>query len=125
MTRPTRCDYELTLPYARPPISQNDRPHWAQAARLKKQISDDTQTLAVAAKLPRLVPFVDVVLVWYPADMRRRDTDNPAPTLKAAVDGLVADDGSSHVRSECRIGPVRPGGVVTLEITIQRETVAA
>lgn len=119
--------YELVLPYARPPLNLNQRLHHMAKYRLNEQIKDDVHKLALAARLPKLVAFVTVELLWCPPDNRTRDTDNPTPTLKSAIDGLkryglVADDDSRHVRSWCTIGPKHPVGGVTLNITIHPAT---
>lgn len=116
--------WSLHLPYPRPPLSLNDRMHWAQRNRISRQIKDDVQILARATRVGTGLARVWVGLTWVPPDRRRRDTDNMAPTLKACIDGLTAyglvpDDDSAHVRSMCTITappvpPLRPG--VWLEI---------
>ena len=116
----------LTLPYDKPPLGLNDRMHWRPANRWRQQIKNDTITLAKQAKLPTGLDRIHVTLVWYPKDRRNRDSDNPTPTLKAAIDGLVKyglipDDNSEHVTSECVIGYGVQGGRVDIEISVQGE----
>lgn len=78
--------WTVPLPYKRPPLSLNDRMHWAQKAKITKE-------LRLLAKVgARHIPDLGkchVELVWYVNDRRRRDSDNPFPTLKALADGLV------------------------------------
>lgn len=94
----------ITLPYDRPPLRPNERPHWAQKARITRQIRQTSCALAKIGKIgpqPRSV----VTAVWYPRDRRRRDAGSLTVTLKAAIDGLVdagvwPDDDPSHVAEE-------------------------
>lgn len=83
----------IEFPWAKPPLSMNDRPrHWA--AR-----NDDVQAVRQAAKLAcksklnrgDLTPGepVEVTLIWYVTTNHRRDIDNPVATLKPICDGLV------------------------------------
>lgn len=100
--------YLLHLPYDRVPLSQNDRMHWRTAAGIKRQVKADAHTMCIARRLPKGLERVHVELHYVPKVVRRRDTDNPAPSLKAALDGiteygLVVDDSSEHVTSECVI----------------------
>jgi crossover junction endodeoxyribonuclease RusA len=105
----------------RPTLSMNQRLHWAEVARRKRLVGDQVLLLARAARLPRGLSRVEVVLHWRPTIRRRRDSDNPSPTLKAAIDGLAAyglvpDDDALHVRSYCEIHPVGKPGRVWLAI---------
>ncbi|WJJ10799.1 hypothetical protein P9990_19800 [Prescottella equi] len=79
----------LELPWTKPPLSMNDRMHWAQKAKLTKRIRSTARTLAAAKRLPAGLDHVSVALVYRPRDRRRRDTDNLMPVLKALCDGLV------------------------------------
>lgn len=78
--------WEFDLPYKRPPLSLNQRMHWAQKAKITKE-------LRMLARLKtRTVPDLGrcrVTLVWYVNDRRRRDEDNPIVTLKALADGVT------------------------------------
>jgi crossover junction endodeoxyribonuclease RusA len=80
--------YRLTLPWARPPLTENLRLHW----RIKAQFTADIRTtvawLARAARIPPST-HCSVRLIWAPGDFRRRDHDNLSPTYKAACDGIV------------------------------------
>ena len=83
----------LNLPYERPPLTANQRMHWAEKARITKRIRNDVAWLMKSAKLKRnpLEPGqkLHVQLTYTPKTNRRRDTDNLWPTLKAICDGLV------------------------------------
>lgn len=81
--------WRLELPYERPPFTLNQRLHYQQRAKVVRAIRDDTMRLARAAKLPRGLDHVTVILYWQVPDKRHRDTDNPVPTHKAIVDGLT------------------------------------
>lgn len=76
--------------------------------------------MARQARIPRL-ERVSVVAEYQPPDQRRRDADNPAPSVKACIDGIVAagvldDDESPRYVAEiiCRIGEPYPGGRMVL-----------
>lgn len=97
--------WELDLPYRRPPLSLNDRMHWAVKARITKDLR------RLASVKARHIPDLGrcaVELVWYVNDRRARDQDNPYPTLKALCDGLVdaeivADDTHDLMTKNVRI----------------------
>lgn len=109
---PAREWWELRLPWRRPPLSANDRPHWSTRNRLNQEIKTAAWALSKQARIPRL-QAVTLELVWYPGNNRRCDGENIAPTLKALTDGLVSakvlpDDNSERVlRSSCRAVPRR------------------
>ncbi|WP_205915207.1 hypothetical protein [Prescottella equi] len=79
----------LELPWTKPPMSMNDRMHWAQKAKLTKRIRAEAGILACRNCLPTGLDHVTVALVYRPRDGRRRDADNLVPVLKACCDGLV------------------------------------
>lgn len=96
-------EWRLRLPYERPPLSLNQRLHWAAKARLTKQVRERVAWLCLAEHLPRGLDRIEVLLVVHPKDRRRRDGDNYVATLKPCLDGLVdhglvPDDNSDHVR---------------------------
>jgi hypothetical protein len=123
MTVPTAAQtWTIDLPYDTPPLSLNDRMHHMVAYRLKKQLKADGRVLALSAKLPRGLDRVHIILHWQPPDRRHRDSDNPTATLKPLIDGLVAyglvvDDNSAHVTSECVIEPAARPARTWLTIT--------
>lgn len=124
MTRQIR----LVLPWARPPLSANDRLHWMERRRLTAEIRTTTAWLARAAGIPRC-QHISVTLVWAPGDHRRRDVDNAVPTLKAACDGLVAaavtpDDTPVWMTKQMPVilPPPEPPGLWLTIITNSQET---
>lgn len=105
----------IDLPYTAPPLTANQRLHWAPKAELVKQIRGDVATLARSKRLPLGLDRIEVTLHWQAPDRRRRDSDNLYPTLKACIDGLrdagvVVDDDSTRVTSNCVVheGPADP-----------------
>ena len=80
--------WDIKLPWKRPPLSLNDREHWAPRAKKVKEVRATTALLARQAGIPRL-ETARVRLVWLVSDRRRRDRENIVATLKPAVDGLV------------------------------------
>lgn len=80
--------HTLVFPWLSPPLSANQRLHWARRARLTADVRNATALLARQAGVPAM-GRCEVTLVWTVTDKRRRDTDNLYPTLKAACDGLV------------------------------------
>lgn len=96
----------IELPWTSPPLTLNQRMHWGRHSKLTKEIRS---TVALLARGRTITPPVTVSLVWTVTDKRRRDTDNPAPTTKACIDGcrdagVFTDDHSGIVtHSGCRI----------------------
>lgn len=93
--------------------SNNERGHWANRSGIKKTLRRDAELLARAARLPKGLQRVHVVVhIDYP-DRRKRDAHNLMPTIKPIIDGLVdagvlVDDSDTHL-----IGPdLRPTGNV-------------
>lgn len=80
--------WRIYLPYTLPPLTANQRLHWAKRARITRQIRKETALLCKASKLPSL-QRVKARIVYIPRDRRRRDPSNLMPTQKAAIDGLV------------------------------------
>lgn len=88
----------IDLPWTTPPLSANQRMHWAQRANVTRDVRQVTRLLA------RNTPHADrlvVTLHYRPRDIRRRDAHNLWPTVKACVDGLVDagvvdDDDTAH-----------------------------
>jgi hypothetical protein len=115
--------YVLPLPFPTPPLSLNDRMHWAQKARAAKGIRSTTHFLAMLERLPLDCRHATVTLTYHPATTRNRDTDNMFATLKPCIDGLVdygliPDDHSGYVTSACRIGETRKPSQLTLTIEV-------
>jgi len=88
--------WTIRLEYTRPPtgLSLNDRPHWATKSRNTAMVRNDVFVKVRAAKVPAL-ERIAVFVTWYVFDGRTRDSDNPAPLLKAIYDGIGANRGIS------------------------------
>lgn len=80
--------WDLKLPWVKPPLSLNDREHWGPRAKKQKAVREASALLARQAGIPRL-GTAKVRLVWLVSDRRRRDRENITATLKPAIDGLV------------------------------------
>jgi crossover junction endodeoxyribonuclease RusA len=76
----------IALPYDRPPLTANQRLHWAAKAKLTRELRGGAA--ATTAHVPSM-ELCQVELTWFVTDKRRRDVDNLMPTLKALCDGLV------------------------------------
>lgn len=84
--------WTLSFPPPAKRLSMNDRMGWQQAAPLKAAWRDAAYWHAYREGWTRTVGDVGAcyVRVTFPVnDNRRRDSDNPAPTVKAIIDGLV------------------------------------
>jgi Holliday junction resolvase RusA-like endonuclease len=84
----------IRLPWMAPPLKSNDRMHWAAKSKETKIIRNATALACVRQLNPHDLPMplpgpVVVTLIWEVADKRRRDVGACAPTLKAAIDGIV------------------------------------
>lgn len=122
----TRREWRINLPWPAPLIRENDRPHWAEKARLTKTLRYTAWALAKQQKLPTGLDRVRITLHWQPATNRHRDENAPSPTLKALVDGLVdaglvADDDAAHVEPRCAIEPVAKPAATWLTIEDRSE----
>ena len=91
----------IPLPWTQPPLTANQRLHWAAKARLTREVRQTAMVLARHHKAPR-ADRVIITLHWRPKVGRKRDTINLAPLHKALVDGLIdagvaEDDTHEHV----------------------------
>lgn len=82
-------EWAMEQPWRRPPLSANQRLHWAKQARIVRDVREASAAVAAAAGLPRGLERVEVWLEVTPRDRRRRDPSNYMPTQKAMIDGLV------------------------------------
>lgn len=80
--------WAVQLPFRKPPLSANQRMHWAVKARTTKEIRQASM-LALRAEGVPPCKRVRVRLLWAVSDKRRRDPSNMMPTQKAVVDGMV------------------------------------
>jgi len=108
--------WHLPIPLVddKPPLSANDRLHWAAKNRRVQDIKDAIGWRVRQNKIPRM-EHVTVQLMFQPQDRRRRDPSNLMPTQKAAVDGLVAagvvvDDTPAYVEEKIPAVLDRDGG---------------
>lgn len=111
----------IPLPWTKPPLSGNDRGHtrFSPFTRVKGEA-------VVAIRAAKVAPIVGCILTLHyrAPDMRRRDADNLAPTLKACQDALVTagviheDSWITVPESRQRIHPPIKGqpGALWLEI---------
>lgn len=112
MTTAAVDTWKLPLPWRRPPLSANDRPHWTVRNRINQEIKTAAWALAKSKRVPHLDAVI-LELVWYPGNNRHHDGDNMAPTLKALTDGLVAakvladDNGERVLDARLRAVPRR------------------
>ena len=115
-------EWTVDLPYQRPPLSLNDRMHWALRNTWHGQLRTDAHNLALHHKLPKGLARVGVTLHYQPRTAGRRDEINIQATLKPLIDGLVdyglvADDDSEHVTSGTVIEATAAKGRVWLTIS--------
>ena len=117
--------WTLTLSSALPMLNLNQRMHWAKKAELTKHWRRTALVHAMAADLPRNLDRVHITAHIVKPTARQYDVHNLMPTLKACVDGLVADYGLlPDDTNEHLIGPdLRQGGKgdAAIIITITEE----
>lgn len=80
----------IDLPWASPPISQNDRQHHHVKAKAVAAALTEARLAIRAAQVQPIVGAV-ITLHYRVPDKRRRDADNLAVTLKVVQDALVAE----------------------------------
>ncbi len=101
----------IRLPWTKPPLSLNDRTHWAAKARTTREVR--LQAAWACAGLPP-ADHITVELVYIPRAAGRRDSDNLVATLKPLCDGIVdagivPDDTPVHMTKVMpRIADPRP-----------------
>jgi crossover junction endodeoxyribonuclease RusA len=111
----------ITLPWSTPPLSLNDRRHWAAHATIVDNIRQAAGFLARAAQLGRY-EHVTVTLHYRPRDKRTRDADNLVAVLKPLCDGLVDaqlvtdDDPERMTKHMPKIHPPQGKPVMWMEI---------
>jgi crossover junction endodeoxyribonuclease RusA len=124
--------FTIPLPWPKPPLSLNDRGHWAAKAARTKQARHVAHWVIqawMAREGVTTLPAAELELVWRVPDLRRRDLDNPVATLKATTDGAVdaglldADDWRHVRRASVRIEPPSPDRTpaMWLEVTPREE----
>lgn len=94
----------IHLTWDRPPLSLNDRGHHHPKAKAYASAVEQVRWCIRRARVAPLTDFpIVATLHWRIPDRRRRDADNLGMTLKACLDGLVAervipDDDWTHVK---------------------------
>ena len=76
----------IPLRFTKPPLSLNDRMHWAHKANVVRTVRTH---VANVAKGTEGMDAAEVTLHYQPRDKRKRDRDNLFATLKPCIDGLV------------------------------------
>jgi len=80
--------HHIPLPWPKPPLSMNDRDHWAVKARKVREVRSIVAALITQARIPAM-DTAEVTLHWRVPDWKHRDVDNPTATLKPCIDALV------------------------------------
>lgn len=112
----------LTLPAPCKPLNANERTHWAAKAKRVRAWRARAYVAAIQAGRPKL-DRAHVTVVVHATTNRKRDIANLHPTVKAAIDGIVADGGVLPGDDDAYlVGPdLRPGekrDVFTLVVTL-------
>ena len=105
-----------------PPLTANQRLHWANRADKTKTLR--TLTAYHARRFPELGKC-RVTLTWYVKTKHRRDADNIVPTLKAMCDGLVdagvvTDDTPDLMVKDMPVITYDPYGAPRMELRIEK-----
>ena len=108
------------LDWTSPPLTENQRLHWALKGRVTKDVRLTGKLLA--ARLGRQ-ERVEVTLTWFVPNHRKRDEDNVVPTLKALCDGLVdagvvPDDTRRFMVKNMPVITVVPGCVPYMQLEV-------
>lgn len=98
-----RAVYAIAIPLRgnKPPLTANQRLHWAEKMRRTKAIRAAVRSRARNAGIPPSAKMT-VQLHYAPGDRKRRDAPNLVATSKPAIDGLVdagvvPDDNDNYV----------------------------
>lgn len=112
--------FVIPLPsYTRPPLSLNQRHHWAQRRTIANQLAADVKNMLTANRAPRGLTKVGIHLNWLPIQQRNRDSDNAFATIKVIQDacvawGVISGDTHQQVSSSVQIHDAGPPRVFTL-----------
>lgn len=114
----------FTLPWPNRLLSPNVPGHWAAKARAKKAYRTACKRVVdeVDGLMPSMPPdgAVRVSMRFCPPDKRARDLDNLLASMKSGLDGVAdalgVDD--SVFRPAVDWGPVKPGGVVEIQLEV-------
>lgn len=89
------AEWRVDLPYEKPPLSLNDRHHWAKHASLVAALKARTRNAVRAADVPHL-DHVHVELHYRGKTNAVKDVDNIVATLKPCIDALHHPDEASR-----------------------------
>ncbi|MEH3142489.1 MAG: hypothetical protein PGN37_20420 [Mycobacterium kyogaense] len=109
------ADVRIDLPWKRPPLTANQRMHWAEKSRVTRDVRQAVALLARSVKAPPTERLA-VTLHYRQAVKRRIDAHNLYALVKPCVDGLIdakvcPDDDTEHVSTpEPVIHPPDPSG---------------
>lgn len=108
------------LPWPDKGLSPNARGHWAKRAKLTKAARQGSAWQLLQDGIRTLhADRAKVTMTFYPPDARVRDLDNMVSATKAHRDGIadvIGIDDSKWEVSFSLGGPVRPAGMVKVEI---------
>lgn len=79
----------MPLSYDRPPLSLNQRGHWAKTDKHREALRHEAKTRARSLGVPTGQTHITTRLHYRAPDRRRRDEDNLILTAKPLWDGLV------------------------------------
>ena len=85
----TTLEVTVPLSFTKPPLSLNDRGHWAKRAAIVRDLRHEVVTRLRHKKVPRPAAHVVVQFHYRPRQNRTRDTDNLIATIKPLVDALT------------------------------------
>ena len=116
-------EWHFDFDWSKPPLSLNYRMHYLQAAKITKELRGLSCALAIEQGIPTL-QRCEVVLTWFVKDQRKRDDENPVPTLKALCDGLpdagvVLDDTNRFMVKHMPVIEYRKGQPASMRLTIR------
>ena len=109
----------VDLPWPGRDLQPNSRCHWTRKRRATKAAREGAQWLSCHLG-PIEADRLNVTLIFYPPDNRRRDLDNMLAASKALIDGvaqsLEVDDSKWAI--SLRRGDVVKNGMVRFEIEV-------
>lgn len=120
--------FQIELSDPKPPLTLNQRGHWAKTDGARKKLRHEAATRAKSLKIPSCT-HITTRLHYVAPDRRRRDEDNLIASAKPLWDGLVdagvvPDDTSEFMTKLMpKIHPPDGNGPrMWLEITIEEES---
>lgn len=125
----TTFELEVPLLRGKPPLTANQRLHWAEKAKRTRTVREAVAWRAKQAKIPP-AKHVTARLHYHPGDHRHRDASNLYATSKPAIDALQdagivpSDDGRYVTEINPYIHPPEPNQPrrLWLQVTITQES---